>query len=85
MLNLFRLPSFFEPAKQENQDTENLIRGILANYYKHRKGLSEQDFEHAQRLVSNEFQAILKNGTLSPENSYEQLSAALRNIERDLP
>ena len=86
MLNLFKLP-FRMNRRVTTTDhmTSDFATGLMANFLKQKRNLSEQELERACEVAMNELETLQKSfGELSPGDSYEAMTAALRRIEQGL-
>ena len=86
MLNLFKLP--FRVKNRSLQDTHcssNFSTGLLTSLLRHKKDLSDEEFDQACEVTEREMEILQQQLEESDsKDNYEIMAAALRRIEKDL-
>ena len=86
MLNLFKLPfGFKRQANVSNDASPDLAAGLLRNFLRQRRDLTQQELDHACKIAAEEMD-LLREKFREPgtKNNYDLFSAALRRIESNL-
>lgn len=86
MINLFKFPFRVKPSPTPDGDAApDLAAGLLRNYLRQHKNLSEQDLDRACEIAAHEMN-LLREQFREPglKNNYDLFSTALRRIESNL-
>jgi hypothetical protein len=85
MLHLFKLPFRAAWRSPEPDPSPDFTSGLIANYLKHKKGLTEADLERATRLANEEMEALRrKMSAPGVQDNYDLMTAALRRLDDEL-
>lgn len=85
MLNLFKLPFRVKNRSVfESGNSHDLTTGLLTSFLKHKKNLTDQEFDRACEIANREMEDLQQKFQEPGADNYELMTAALRRIEQGL-